>query len=79
MAAAVVIFALCMTEYAIPSALGLGATPFVANLVSTIFFSEGNIYFGAAFSVILILVVITSVGLYRPLRPGGLAAPTPAK
>ena len=73
-AAAVVIFALCMTEYAIPSALGLGATPFVANSVSTIFFSEGNIYFGAAFSVILIVVVIVSVatiGLVARARPAG--------
>lgn len=72
-AACVLVFALCMTEFAVPSALGLGATPFVANSVQSIFFSEGNIYFGAAFSVVLILVVVAAVGLillgFRTRRP----------
>jgi putative spermidine/putrescine transport system permease protein len=71
-AASTVVFALCMTEYAIPSALGLGAVPFVANSVSSIFFSEGNIYFGAAFSIVLIVVVLIAVALLNV----GLAVPS---
>jgi putative spermidine/putrescine transport system permease protein len=56
-AASVITFMLSMTEYAIPSVLGLGSKPFVANSVQNIFFGQGNMYFGAAYSVILVAIV----------------------
>jgi putative spermidine/putrescine transport system permease protein len=67
--AAVVVFALTMTEYAIPGVLGKGSTPFVANSVQGIYFNQGNLYFGAAYSVVLIgLVVLCGLVIMVALR-----------
>lgn len=51
--AATVTFALSMTDYAMAASLGQGSRPFVANSVQSIFFSQGNTYFGAAFGTVL--------------------------
>ncbi len=55
--AAVVVFTLSMTEFAIPAVLGLGRLPMVANAVQRLYFTNNNIYVGSAFSMVLIVVV----------------------
>ncbi|MCU1457248.1 MAG: potH 1 [Actinomycetia bacterium] len=75
-AASVIVFMLSMTEYAIPSVLGLGSKPFVANSVQNIFFGQGNIYFGAAYSVVLIgIVAVAGLVLLVSVRGKGRRAP----
>lgn len=55
--AAVVVFTLCMTEFAIPGVLGLGKQPMVANAVQRLYFINNNVYAGSALSLILVVVV----------------------
>ena len=55
--AAVVVFTLSMTEFAIPAVLGLGRLPMVANAVQRLYFTNNNIYVGSAFSMVLVVVV----------------------
>ncbi len=69
--AAVVVFALSMTEYAIPDVLGLGKLPMVANAIQTLYFTNNNIYVGSAFS--LILVVIVTVFVLVMVRVGRIS------
>jgi putative spermidine/putrescine transport system permease protein len=59
--AAVVVFTLSMTEFAIPAVLGLGRLPMVANAVQRLYFTNNNIYVGSAFSMILVVVVTVFV------------------
>jgi putative spermidine/putrescine transport system permease protein len=59
--AAVVVFTLSMTEFAIPAVLGLGRLPMVANAVQRLYFTNNNIYVGSAFSMVLIVVVTVFV------------------
>jgi putative spermidine/putrescine transport system permease protein len=59
--AAVVVFTLSMTEFAIPAVLGLGRFTLVANAVQRLYFTNSNIYVGSAFSVILVLIVTVFV------------------
>jgi len=55
--AAVVVFTLSMTEFAIPAVLGLGRLPMVANAVQRLYFTNNNVYVGSALSLILVLLV----------------------
>jgi putative spermidine/putrescine transport system permease protein len=59
--AAIVVFALSMTEFAIPDVLGLGKLPMVANAIQNLYFTNSNIYVGSALSVILVIVVTVTV------------------
>lgn len=56
-AAAVVVFTLSMTEYAIPALLGGRLVNFSANFIYDTMFHVGDYPFGAALSVILVAVV----------------------
>jgi putative spermidine/putrescine transport system permease protein len=60
-AAAVVVFSLSMTEFAIPQVVGLGRQPFVANTVHSMYFLQNNVYFGSALAMVLVLVVTLGV------------------
>ncbi len=70
--AAVVVFTLSMTEFAIPDVLGLGKLPMVANAIQLLYFDNNNIYVGSAFSLILVVVVtvfvVAMVGFGRTAR-----------
>jgi putative spermidine/putrescine transport system permease protein len=76
-AAAVVVFALTMTEYAIPDIVGAGLLPFAANAIQNTFFTEGDIVLGSALAVLLLVlvmagvVVILGVGSIRGRRGAG--------
>jgi putative spermidine/putrescine transport system permease protein len=60
--AAIVAFALTMTQYAVPDILGGGRLPFAANAIQSTFFSQGNIYLGSALAVIVLVMVLIVVG-----------------
>ena len=62
-AASIVVFTLSMTEYAIPALLGGRLVNFSANVIHDTMFHVGDYPFGAALSVILVLVVSALVFL----------------
>jgi putative spermidine/putrescine transport system permease protein len=70
--AAIVVFTLSMTEFAIPAVLGLGKLPMIANAVQRLYFTNNNVYVGSALSLVLVLVVtvfvIAIVGIGRTRR-----------
>lgn len=55
-AAAVVVLLLNIAEYDMPAILGLGRLPFVANVIGDIYRLQQNLYFGSAFSLVLLAV-----------------------
>ena len=59
--AAIIVWVLSMTEFAMPAVLGLGRVPFVANELDTLFFFQNNSYTGSALA--LTLLVIVFIGL----------------
>ena len=62
-AATIVVFTLSITEYAIPAILGGGLFDFMANRIYQIFFHVLDFPRGAAFSVILVLLVSLMIPL----------------
>ncbi len=62
-AATIVVFTLSITEYAIPAILGGGLYDFMANRIYQIFFHVLDFPQGAAFSVILVIVVSLMIPL----------------
>jgi putative spermidine/putrescine transport system permease protein len=60
-AAAIVVFALTMTEYAIPDILGAGLLPFAGNAIQSAFFGQGDVVLGSALAVVLLVVVLVGV------------------
>jgi putative spermidine/putrescine transport system permease protein len=68
-AATVVVFALTMTEYAIPDIVGGGTLPFAANAIQSAFFMQGNIVLGSALACLLLVGVVAVVVLI--LAAGG--------
>lgn len=80
-AAAVVVLLLNIAEYDMPAILGLGRLPFVANVIGDIYRLQQNIYFGSAFSLVLLAVssvmILTPfilIRVYLNLRKGSTAA-----
>lgn len=59
--AGVVVFALTMTEFAIPDIVGAGVQPFVANVIQSVFFVQGNLFLGSALAVLLLLGVSLAI------------------
>jgi putative spermidine/putrescine transport system permease protein len=55
--AAIIVWVLSMTEFAMPQVLGLGRIPFVANELDTIFFFQSNSYVGSALALTLLAIV----------------------
>lgn len=70
MAASLVVFTLCMTEFAVPQVLGFGRYPFVANAIQSMYFLQNNIYLGSAFAMVLVLIVTAAVVLLVRLGRG---------
>ena len=66
--AAIIVWVLSMTEFAMPQVLGLGRVPFVANELDTMFFFQNNAYVGSALA--LTLLVIVFLGLLLLTRFG---------
>lgn len=54
--AAVVVFTITLTDYAMPAIMGGGRSEFVANLIYTAFFNMSDAGLGSALSMVLILV-----------------------
>jgi putative spermidine/putrescine transport system permease protein len=55
--AAIIVWVLSMTEFAMPQVLGLGRVPFVANELDTMFFFQNNSYVGSALALTLLALV----------------------
>jgi putative spermidine/putrescine transport system permease protein len=55
--AAIIVWVLSMTEFAMPQVLGLGRVPFVANELDTLFFFQNNSYTGSALALSLLVIV----------------------
>jgi putative spermidine/putrescine transport system permease protein len=73
-AAAIVVFTLSMTEYAVPALLGGRLVNFSANMIYDTMFHVGDYPFGSALSVILVfgvsaLVFFIFKGISRKMRP----------
>lgn len=56
--AAIIVWVLSMTEFAMPQVLGLGRVPFVANELDTMFFFQSNSYVGSALALTLLVIVM---------------------
>lgn len=54
--AAIVVFTLTLTDFAMPEILGGGTSDFIANLIYDSYFQISNIGLGAALSIILVIV-----------------------
>jgi putative spermidine/putrescine transport system permease protein len=61
--ASVVVFALTLTDFAMPQILGGGTTDFIANAIYDSYFRLSNLGLGSALSVILVLVGSAFVAL----------------
>lgn len=61
--ASAVAFSLSMTQFAVPSFIGLGLQDFVANAIYTTYFARRNIALGSALGVMLVLVVVVGTGI----------------
>ncbi len=59
--AAIIVWVLSMTEFAMPQVLGLGRVPFVANELDTLFFFQSNSYTGSALALTLLAVVFAGL------------------
>jgi putative spermidine/putrescine transport system permease protein len=55
--AAIIVWVLSMTEFAMPAVLGLGRVPFAANELDTLFFFQNNPYTGSALALSLLVIV----------------------
>jgi len=70
-AAAVVVFALTLTDYAIPVVLGGGTNDFIANAVYDAFFRISDNGLGSALAIALVLFGSTLVGILLTLLGAG--------
>jgi putative spermidine/putrescine transport system permease protein len=59
--AAIIVWVLSMTEFAMPQVLGLGRVPFVANELDTMFFFQSNAYVGSALALTLLVIVFAGL------------------
>ena len=59
--AAIIVWVLAMTEFAMPQVLGLGRLPFVANELDTMFFFQSNSYVGSALALTLLVIVFAGL------------------
>jgi putative spermidine/putrescine transport system permease protein len=59
--AAIIVWVLSMTEFAMPAVLGLGRVPFVANELDTLFFFQNNSYTGSALALSLLVIVFAGL------------------
>jgi putative spermidine/putrescine transport system permease protein len=59
--AAIIVWVLSMTEFAMPQVLGLGRVPFVANELDTMFFFQSNSYVGSALALTLLAIVFAGL------------------
>ncbi len=77
--AAIVVFSLSMTSFAIPQVLGQGRVPFIANTIESVAFDGQNMYLASALGtmlVVLVTLVLVALALlnrfqYRPGRARG--------
>lgn len=70
-AAAIVVFALTITDYAMPVILGGGTNDFIANAVYDAFFRISDDGLGSALAIVLVLIASTLVAIMLTLLGAG--------